>query len=118
MSSDGLVENTRLAPLGAEIAFCTAHYVFMAVIVSRLADLEGSVRGMYPSIQGVSLGSKEPRKTRNRFVPQVVLLKRMVAIKRVEHCTFASRGRRTLYFSPKCFFWQYKHADDVRLHPN
>ena len=62
MSSDGLVENTRLAPLGAEIAFCTAHYVFMAVIVSRLADLEGSVGGMYPPIQGVSLGSKEPRK--------------------------------------------------------
>ena len=60
MSSDGLVENTRLAPLGAEIAFCTAHCVFMAVIVSRLADLEGSVGGMYPSIQGVSLGSKEP----------------------------------------------------------
>ena len=64
MLSDGLVENTRLAPLGAEIAFCTAHYVFMAVIVSRLADLEGSVGGMYPPIQGVSLGSKEPRKKR------------------------------------------------------
>ena len=48
--------------MGAEIAFCTAHYIFMAVIVSRLADLEGSVGGMYPSIQGVSLGSKEPRK--------------------------------------------------------